>query len=74
MDGCVRTPTSGEPAQGVTCMGQAEVTCTLSPHLAGQADEFGRSQRGEGSARVGVLGEGHAEGSGSLQFCEQESK
>ena len=37
---------------------------------SGQADEFGRSQKGEGSTWIGVLGEGHAEGSGRMQFCE----
>lgn len=45
------------------------VTC-----LTGQADELGKSQSGEGSTWIGVLGEGHAEGSGRMQFCEQESK
>lgn len=37
---------------------------------SGQADEFGRSQREEGSTWIGALGEGHAEGSGRMQFCE----
>ena len=42
--------------------------------LTGQADEIGRSQKREGSTWAGVLGEGHAEGSGRMQFCEWESK